>query len=59
MIDRLPAIRARVDDQAIAAFGDPCLVSKLARDAEEMPHHLLVFRLERVDGFDVLVRHDQ
>jgi hypothetical protein len=36
MVDRLPAIRARVYDQAVAALGNPCLVGKLARDTEEM-----------------------
>jgi hypothetical protein len=59
MVDRLSAIGTRVDDQAVAAMGNPCLAGKLTRDAEEMPDQLFIFRVECVYRFDMLVRHNQ
>ena len=56
---RLPAIWPRVRDQAVTVFGNPSRLRELARDGKEMSHQLFIFRLERVDRFDMPVRHDQ
>jgi len=59
MVDCLSTVRTRVYDQAVAALGNPCLISKLARDAEEMSNQLFVFRLEHIRRFDMFIRHNQ
>lgn len=57
--DGLTAVDARVRDETVTVLIDPFLFCEFPGGREEMPDQLLVLRLERIDRFDVAVRHDQ
>jgi hypothetical protein len=56
---RLPAIWARIRDETIASLCNAFFLSEFARNHEEMPYKLFIFRFERADGLNVFVRYDQ
>ncbi len=55
----LPAVGAGVRDEPIASLVDPFLLGEFARNREKMTCELLIFRFQRGDRVNVLVRHDQ
>jgi len=59
MSDRLPCLRAVVDDQAVAVGGDPFGARDLAGDDQEPSDPFGVVGLEGVDGGDMLIGDDQ
>lgn len=56
---RLPAVRTRVRDQAIAAFGNVLPGRDLPGGEDHMAHQRLILRLHLVQRPDVSVRGDQ
>ena len=59
MGDRVVCVWARVEHQAIAAFGDAFLTGHVARGTYHGAHERVVLGLECLGVGDVRVRHDQ
>ena len=59
MEDRLPGMRAGVDDQPVTAFRDPFLLCELFRHQHHVSHQRLILRCQLVDRVDVPVGNDQ
>ena len=56
---RLSAVNSCVGDDTIAVLVDPFFLCKFSRSCDEMTYQLLILRFQRVDRFNVPVRHDQ
>lgn len=59
VVDGLSAVRASVNDQAVAAFIDSFLFCDFTRDNEQVTEQAFVFGRGLVDRGDVLVRDNE
>jgi len=59
MEDRLPTMRASIDDQTIAAFRNPCLRGELFRHQNHVAHQRRILRFQFVNRADMPVCNDE